>query len=155
MGDPTIYTLLRNINTNTHECVMGNVYCMRNSLGEPVHTCSLNRNKNKPMCQNMEQLNSAYRILGCYDSPDCGGKLEIQTFAPCQQEICKDPKPDQCVELRYGSQPADEDPTKSYCYLGESMYDPDPCGLSILHGGTDFCPQSCFHAGCCPGNTRF
>lgn len=153
-----IYAWIKDVDTNLDECVVDNPFCMRNALGQPVLTCSLNRNKDKPMCADTVKADSAYRVLGCYDTPDCGGRVvapdDSVTPSPvCSQDICKQPTAENCIELREGIQRPED--TGIYCYLGGKKYNHDPCRLSLVYGGNDFCPRACFHPGCCPGTIHF
>lgn len=175
---PTAYTWVKDTNTNQDRCVIDPNTCIMNTQGQPVRYCSFERNKEKQICKSQMSLESqsAYRILGCYDSPDCGGNVSQEDastdiFSCPEHELkkCDWNRPmkelvENCIELKDGtipSSPVNQNyTTPNFCYLGRapaaysSVKSPyyDPCGLSFRNNGIDLVPKTCFNNQCCPGS---
>lgn len=161
MENTVVYAWMKDAMTNENSCVINDVYCTTNVRNEPILTCSLNRNKDKPICTDTAAANTSYRVLGCYSSSDCDGHVSEDTtttiFPSCsidQKKECSDPTDptisDRCMMLYSGIMP-DVKNGQQYCFLG-GLHNYDPCQLSAHNGGPDFCPKSCFNPKCCPGS---
>lgn len=171
------YTWIKDTNTNQDRCVIDPNTCILNTKGEAVRYCSFERNKDKQVCKSQmsAEAQSAYRILGCYDSPDCGGNVSMDTYDTSflcpEHELkkCSSDRPmnelrENCVELEDGTMPSSQVDqnymTPKYCYLGrpsasystEKNPHYDPCGLSFRNNGIDLVPKACFNRHCCPGS---
>lgn len=162
------YAWIKDTKSNADQCILDENICVYNSIGHPVRYCSFQRNQDTQVCKNQRSLEtrSAYRILGCYSSADCGGNVGLfgerftcppQELKKCGHGVPLSDRRKNCKELEEGtieSSSTDQNYTKPrFCYLGKRDSEGyDPCGVSIYNGGIDLIPNSCFHYGCCPGS---
>lgn len=174
-----LYAWYQNTNTSDLECVLTDTLCTYDSLGDPVPFCSLSGNASHDFCISMKNNPiMAYSLLGCYNTPDCGGNFTMSnpfdtqykysslgSFCSEEHRAMCDPNlatndeiNKNCIQLVDGNMP-DVATGKTYCFLGVKNY--DPCHLSNRNAflkrnpdAIDYCPRACFtpQSGCCPGS---
>lgn len=170
------YAWLKDTETNLDRCVADPNICIFDTRNKPVMYCAFTRNKDTQICksQRSAESNNAYRILGCYAGPDCGGNVQMdmnveekpfkcpeEELKKCGTEVPMDKLVENCVELEEGTMPSSaiglNYTIPPYCYIGKSFEKGDspyydPCKLSFKNNGVDLVPKACFNRHCCPGS---